>query len=106
MLLVLAGESLHVAVSEGRERVAVPPVPLPPDLTQLQRAEALGEPAERSACLDLGQLPVVADQDQLRRGTLGRMRKGGEVPGPGHPGLVDDQHRPGRQRHTLAEGPS
>ncbi len=93
MVVVLAHELIDVAFTERGQRFAVPFLALAADLLELDRAEAVGERPERAAGLDLGELSVVADQDELRVRALGRLGELREVSGAGHAGLVDDEHR-------------
>ena len=65
LLLVGGGEGFDVAASQRVQRPAVPRLALPADLPQLDGAERLGQRAEGAAGLDLGQLAVVADEDEL-----------------------------------------
>jgi hypothetical protein len=46
---------------------------------------------------------VVADEHELRVGSLDGLHEPREVPGPHHAGLVDHQHRSGREHHALFE---
>jgi hypothetical protein len=64
---------------------------------QRDGAEAVADGAERAPGLDLGQLARVADADELAAGSrdvLGEAVVGARAD---HPGLVDEEHRLGRQ---------
>ncbi len=55
------------------------------DLAQLDGSQALGERSERTAGIDLGKLPIVADEDELRlraAGGVGERGDGGAPCGP------------------------
>jgi len=73
------------------------------DLMQLDRAEPLREGAERAAGLDLRELAVIADQYELCLRMLRCVREGSEIARADHAGLVDEQHRAVRERHSLVE---
>lgn len=63
-------------------------------LGQLYAAEPVGDAAEAAAGVDLGKLPVVADEHKLRAGFGGVRRQLGQHAGADHPRLVDDDDRP------------
>ena len=65
-MVVVGQESLHhVAGTELVEGQALPHLVLAPVLIELDAAEPSGEGAKGAPGVDLGQLPRVADQDQL-----------------------------------------
>ena len=79
------------------DRLALPRVALPAVLGQLDGEPAASERAERAAGVDRGELPVVADEDELAARRLDVVEHRGELPRSGHPRLVDDEHDPPRQ---------
>jgi hypothetical protein len=74
--------------------VTFPVVALTSVVDELDRFEAPGESSEHPAGVDLGELPGIADQDNLGPGPLRCVEDGSEGPGAGHPGFVDDQNGP------------
>ena len=97
MLRVLADEQIDIAVAQGRERLAIPRLTLPPYLVQFERPEPVCERGEQTAGLDLGELPIIANQNELasrHRHGVGQPR---ERPRTDHAGLVNKKHRPGRE---------
>jgi hypothetical protein len=73
------------------------------NLMQLDRAEVLRQATERAAGVDLGQLPVVPDQDQLGLG-LGRVTgESVDRARADHSGFVDYQHRARRKAMSLID---
>ena len=92
MVVVLAGEAFDVAAAQGSECLAVPWLVLTTNFMKLGRAHAIGQCPKGTAGVDLGELPVVADEHQLRFGPRGCARERGKVPSADHPGLVDDEH--------------
>ena len=58
----------------------------------------LGQIAQQPAGADRGQLPVITDQPHTRPRRRHMLDQAGEVGSGGHPGLVDQHQRPGRQR--------
>src|SRR4051794_13608348 len=65
VLAVGARPLLDLAATQRVERLAVPGLSLAADLVQLAGVEATPEGAEGAARFDLGQLAIVADQDEL-----------------------------------------
>ena len=82
-----------LALADALRRLAVELVAVADHLVEVDRLAALGERAEQAAGLDLPQLLGVADQDQLRFGSLGVGDETGEGRRVDHPRLVDQQHR-------------
>jgi hypothetical protein len=79
-------------------------VQLPAVLGQLAGAKAEAEGAEAAAGVDRRQLPVIADQHDLRLRPLGVLQQAGELAGADHAGLVDHQHRPAVQQRRPVGG--
>ena len=80
-----------VAAPQLVERVAFPRLPLAAVVGQLNDRQPVDQPAEHPADVDLGQLVVVADQDELCAAPLGVVEEAGELAGAHHAGLVDDE---------------
>jgi hypothetical protein len=94
---------VEVAVAEVLDRLPLPGFLLAAVLGQLAGAQPQPQAAEAAAGLDGGQLPVVADQDDLGPGPVGVVEEAGELAGAEHAGLIHHQHRPGiQQRLVLA----
>ena len=98
MLLIERDRGFGAAVAEVLERRAFPRVDLAVVLGQLDGEPALDEAAKRASRLELGQLTVVADEHQLAADRRGRLHELGELSRREHPGLIDHEHAPLRQR--------
>ena len=98
--LALLGVGEVVAADSGpdaSERVALELVVLAAVLGQHDGAVALDDAGEEAARADRGELVRVADQDRLAARLLDELEHGREDARLGHAGLVDDEHRAGRQ---------
>lgn len=84
----VAGRAAEVAVADLVEGVAFPWLLLPPVGAQFAGPEEVGESGEGAAGVDLGQLALVADQDELAGSVLGVGEQPGEGAGAEQPGLV------------------
>jgi hypothetical protein len=87
-----AGEAFDLARAELLKGFAVPRVLLTAAFAQLDGWGLNGEDVEGAAGGDLGELAVVADEDELALRGVGGVGEAGEVAGADHAGLVDDQH--------------
>lgn len=92
VLAVALGPADYVAAPQGVQRVAVPRLLLAPDLRQLYCVKSSHESAECSACVDLGQLPVVADEHQLGVSMSRLACELADCSRPDHSGFVNDEH--------------
>jgi hypothetical protein len=63
----------------------------------------LGERVVRASRVDLGHLPVIADEHELGLRVVPGVREPGEVTGADQAGLIDDQDRPMRQATAALE---
>jgi uncharacterized protein (DUF2252 family) len=89
--LLLTSDAL-IAVTQRRERVAVPRLPLPADLGQLERTDLLPERRKQSTRLDLGKLAIVAESTSfVSASRAARVRAATRSPGTGdaHPAAGD-----------------
>jgi hypothetical protein len=66
-------------------------------LDEFRGAEAEPQGAEAAAGGDRGQLPVIADQDDLGLGLVGMVEQARELAAAEHARLINHQHRPGVQ---------
>jgi hypothetical protein len=85
------------AVAVVVDGALLPGFDLPAVHRQLRGAQPPPEGTEPAAGVDRGELPVVADQDDLAAGLVGVVEQRSELAGAKHGGLVDHQHRPGVQ---------
>src|SRR4051794_23461601 len=79
------------------ERRALPRMDLATVLGQSDSQAALHEPTERTACLELGQLAMVTDEDELAAHRGCRVDELGKPTRRDHSGLVDHEHATLRQ---------
>ena len=87
---------LDLADAQSVEGVAFPGVSLAAVDGEFDGRQARLQSAEHPARSDLGQLVVVADEDHLGGRPPGELEEVGELAGPDHRRLVDDEHRPRR----------
>jgi hypothetical protein len=88
---------LGITAAETRQRLPLGELVLAAVLGQLDRTELLAERRVEAAGADRWQLERVTDKDRFPLGTLDLTEQGCEHARLGHPGLIDDQHTPGRQ---------
>src|SRR5207244_2114800 len=86
-----------VAVAELGQGVAFPAFSLPAVLGELDGVKAGGEGGEGAAGFDLGELVVVADEDDLGAVAPGVVEEPGELAGADHGRFVDDEDAAGRE---------
>ncbi len=63
-----------------------------PILDELNRLDAVTDGRERAACVDLGELARIADENELGVGSVGLVDEFGELAGADHSGFVDNDH--------------
>ena len=95
MRVVRAERGVDVTGTQCAECFAFPRVVLTAVLAESDRFDALCEPAEQAAGVDLGELPRVSDQHDLRAGGCGVVDESREGSGADHARLVNDHHRAG-----------
>ena len=93
VIAVLCRPGVNPSGAQVAESGLVPRLALSLDLTKLDRTQAIGERAESATCLDLGQLAIVANEQQLGVRCLGMVGESRQDAGRHHSGFVDDQDR-------------
>ncbi len=93
--LVRADRRIGSAETERPECVLLPRLALATVALESYPAELVVEAAHEAAGVDLGKLPVVADEDDLGVVALGGIEERGEGAGAGHGRFVDDEHSSG-----------
>ena len=73
------------------------------DLAKVDGTQAIGERAEAATCLDLGQLAIVANEQQLGVRCLGMVGEPRQDAGRHHSGFVDHQDRAPLERVSPVE---
>ena len=81
-----------VTEAEVGEGLAFPRCVLTTVLRECDGAGAAGEPGEAAACLDLGELAGITDQDHFRLGRVDPADQVDQRPCANHRGLIDDEH--------------
>jgi len=79
-------------VAELGERFSFPGVVLAAVLGELDRLETHGEGGEGAAGVDLGELVMVADEDDLGAVSVGVVEETGQLAGADHGRFVDHDH--------------
>ena len=104
LLLVDVERVVKIALGHHLGRAALVDLVLPLHLGQLGRAVAVFQRAEHAAALDAAELPVVADQNELRAGVVRVRGHHRHQLGVEHRGLVhDDDGAPVPARAAVVE---
>src|SRR6202034_2148834 len=87
----------HFARTQFGQTGPLPLLALAAVLGQLDRVESFGQGGEGTACRDLGELTMIANENNFGAGCAGSTEQAPEIARPDHASLVDDNDVAPRQ---------